>query len=192
MPSNFRTCTFLAHSAVPVSFTEEDFEQVAAGNLVVKVVYLPDPQFQDLAVAGPDEVVSTRLEPGVDPILEAQRRGSILLVIRMGNIDLEAPNTPPLNAPPQGGPFHGMPMMTAPGSLPPGAMPPGGMPPGGMMPGMVPPGGMPQTAPPLPAPNLPPPTTVPPGVQLPTNLGSKAPPSGNATVTMDGMIGRMK
>ncbi|HEY1379540.1 MAG TPA: hypothetical protein VGF55_22240 [Gemmataceae bacterium] len=192
MPANARTATFLAHSTVPIGFTEEDFEQVGAGNLVIKVVYLPDPQFQDLAVAGPDEVVSTRLEPGVDPILEAQRRGSVLAVIRMGNIDLEAPNTPPLNAPPQGGPFHGMPMMTAPGSLPPGAMPPGGMPPGGMMPGMVPPGGMPQTAPPLPAPNLPPPTTVPPGVQLPTNLGSKAPPSGNATVTMDGMIGRMK
>src|SRR5207253_5759194 len=160
--SNYRTCTFLAHSAVPVGFTEEDFEQVAAGNLVIKVVYLPDPQFQDLAVAGPDEVVSTRLEPGVDPILEAQRRGSVLAVIRMGNIDLEAPNTPPLHAPPQAGPFHGMPLMTAPGAVPPGAMPPGGMPPGGMMA----PGGMPQGT--LPAPGMPP-ATVPPGVQLPNN-----------------------
>src|SRR5947209_13271806 len=100
MPANPRTATFLAHSTVPVAFTEEDFEQVAAGNLVVKVVYLPDPAFQDLAVAGPDEVVSSRLEPGVDPILEAQRRGSILLVIRLGNIDLEAPNTPGLHTPP--------------------------------------------------------------------------------------------
>ena len=115
MPANARTATFLAHSTVPVSFTEEDFEQVGAGNLVVKVVYLPDPQFQDLAVAGPDEVVSTRLEPGVDPIQEATRRGSVLAVIRMGNIDLESTNTPALHAPPVGAPFQGMPLMTPPG-----------------------------------------------------------------------------
>jgi hypothetical protein len=99
VPSNSKTCTFLAHSAVPISFNEEDFEQVASGNFVVKVIYLPDPQFQDLAATGPDEVVSSRLEPGVDPIVEAKRRGSILLVVRLGNIDLEAPNTPAMDAP---------------------------------------------------------------------------------------------
>ncbi len=49
VPAKQQTCTFLAHSAVPISFTEEDFMQVAAGNFVVKVIYLPDPQFQDLA-----------------------------------------------------------------------------------------------------------------------------------------------
>jgi hypothetical protein len=99
VPCNVKTATFLAHSAVPISFTEEDFEQVAAGNFVVKVIYLPDPQFQDLAATGPDEVVSSRLEPGVDPILEAKRRGTILAIIRLGNIDLEAPNTPAMDAP---------------------------------------------------------------------------------------------
>jgi hypothetical protein len=104
VPTNNRTCTFLAHSAVPVSFTEEDFQQVAAGNYVVKVIYLPDP--------GPDEVVSSRLEPGADPIAEAHRRGSILLVIRLGNIDLEAPNTPAMDAPSQYAP---RPMMPPPG-----------------------------------------------------------------------------
>jgi hypothetical protein len=99
VPSNAKTDTFLAHSAVPVAFTDEDFDQVAAGNYIVKVVYLPFPQFQDLATTGPDEVVSSRLEPGADPIAEACRRGNILLVLRLGNIDLEAPNTPPMNAP---------------------------------------------------------------------------------------------
>ena len=99
VPAKIKTATFLAHSAVPIIFTEEDFEQVAAGNFVVKVIYLPDPQFQDLAATGPDEVVSSRLEPGVDPIVEAKRRGSILLVVRLGNIDLEAPNTPAMDAP---------------------------------------------------------------------------------------------
>src|SRR5262249_23027938 len=62
VPAGARAQAFLAHSAVPVSFTEEDFEQVASGNFVVKVIYLPDPQFQDLASTGPDEVVSSRLE----------------------------------------------------------------------------------------------------------------------------------
>src|SRR5205823_5306255 len=103
VPANSKTSTFLAHSAVPVSFTDEDFDQVASGNFVVKVIYLPDPQFQDLASTGLAEVVSSQLEPGVDPIAEAQRRGSILLVLRVGNIDLEAPNTPAMDAPGPGG-----------------------------------------------------------------------------------------
>jgi len=111
---NPKTTTFLAHSAVPVSFTDDDIEQAVAGNFVVKVIYLPDPQFQDLATAGPDEVVSTRLEPGIDPLQEAQRRGSVLAIIRLGNIDLEAPNTPGMDAP---NPFQRAPMM------PPPAMP---------------------------------------------------------------------
>ena len=114
---------------MPISFTEEDFEQVAAGNFVVKVIYLPDPQFQDLASTGPDEVVSSRLEPGVDPIAEAHRRGSILLVVRLGNIDLEAPNTPAMDAP---SPYQQkvmLPpaMMMGNGMMPPGMMPPGMM-----------------------------------------------------------------
>jgi hypothetical protein len=103
VPSNARTDAYLAHSAVPVVFTNEDFDQVKAGNYVVKVIYLPDPQFQDLATAGPEEIVSTRLEPGADPIAEAHRRGSILLVVRMGNVDLELPHSPPLTLP--AGPF---------------------------------------------------------------------------------------
>jgi RNA polymerase sigma factor (sigma-70 family) len=82
------TETFQAVSAVPIAFTEEDFDQVASGNVVVKVIYLPSLQFRDLASTGVDEVVSSRLEPGVDPIVEAQRRGRVLLVLRVGNIDL--------------------------------------------------------------------------------------------------------
>ena len=70
IPANARTEAFLAHSAVPVSFTNEDFEQVQAGNYLVKVIYLPNPPFQDLAAAGPDEIVSSRLEPGADQRLD--------------------------------------------------------------------------------------------------------------------------
>jgi hypothetical protein len=108
IPANARTEAFLAHSAVPVSFTNEDFEQVQAGNYLIKVIYLPNPQFQDLAAAGPDEIVSSRLEPGADPIAEAHRRGNILLVVRLGNIDLELTNSPPLDAPSPFGHGHAM------------------------------------------------------------------------------------
>jgi hypothetical protein len=100
VPTNAKTAAFLAHSSVPISFTQEDFEQVDAGNFLVKVIYLPDPQFQDQVAVGPNELVSTRLEPGVDAIAEACRRGSILAVVRFGNINLEAAGTPPMDAPP--------------------------------------------------------------------------------------------
>jgi hypothetical protein len=100
VPSNSRTDPFLAHSAVPVEFTNEDLDQVAAGNYVVKVIYLPDPNFQDAAtIGGLEEIVSSRLEAGMDPIAEAQRRGSILLVIRLSNIQLELENSPAMDAP---------------------------------------------------------------------------------------------
>jgi hypothetical protein len=88
-PVTPRTEAFLAHNAIPIQFTEEDFDQVLAGNFVTKVIYLPDPEFQELALAGVETLVSTRLEPGVDPITEADRRGSILAVIRLGNKDIE-------------------------------------------------------------------------------------------------------
>jgi hypothetical protein len=86
-----RTAAYLAHNAIPVAFTEEDFEQVLAGNFVTKVIYLPDPEFQVLALAGVETLVSTRLDPGVDPIVEADRRGSIMAVVRLGNKDVELP-----------------------------------------------------------------------------------------------------
>ena len=88
-PTTPRTEAFLAHNAIPIQFTEEDFDQVLAGNFVTKVIYLPDPEFQELALAGVETLVSTRLEPGVDPIVEADRRGSILAVLRLGNKDVE-------------------------------------------------------------------------------------------------------
>ena len=49
VPSNYKTEEFLAHSYVPIEFTQEDFKQIVEGNYVIKVIYLPDPQFQELA-----------------------------------------------------------------------------------------------------------------------------------------------
>lgn len=130
-PATPATVTFLSHGPVPVAFTDEDFDQVRTGNLVTKVIYLPNPTYQDLAaVAGAEEVVSTRLEPGVDPIAEANRRGTILAVARIGSIDLQDPNTPAMATPPtMGGP---VPMGAPPRSAPLPA--PGGVAPGAPMP----------------------------------------------------------
>jgi hypothetical protein len=122
-PGNSKVDAYLAHNPVPVEFTDEDFDQVQAGNYVTKVIYLPDPKFQELAIAGVETLVSTRLDPGVDPVLEANRRGSILAVVRMGNVDLEMPHSPELfNAEP--------PMMMGPAVGPAGP----GMPPASQMP----------------------------------------------------------
>jgi hypothetical protein len=87
-PAVPRTEAYLAHNAIPVVFTEEDFDQVESGNYVTKVIYLPDPEFQELALAGVETLVSTRLDPGVDPIVEADKQGAILAVVRLGNKDL--------------------------------------------------------------------------------------------------------
>jgi len=90
-PVTPRTDAFLAHAPIPIQFTDEDLDQVLSGNFVTKVIYLPDPEFQDLALAGVETLVSTRLDPGVDPIAEADRRGSIMAILRMGNLDLQLP-----------------------------------------------------------------------------------------------------
>ena len=121
------TDAYLAHNAIPVQFTTEDFDQVIdGGNFVTKVIYLPDPKYQELAVSGVETLVSTRLEPGIDPILEADKRGTILLIVRLGAIDLEmqGPNGMAAGTAATPGPIE-----LAPNTLPPGVAPatrPGG------------------------------------------------------------------
>ncbi|MBX3415170.1 MAG: hypothetical protein KF708_20970 [Pirellulales bacterium] len=90
-PTMPRTDAYLAHNAIPVQVTEEDLDQVMTGNFVTKVIYLPDSEYQELAIAGVETLVSTRLDPGVDPIIEADRRGSIMAIFRLGNKDLQIP-----------------------------------------------------------------------------------------------------
>jgi hypothetical protein len=101
-PAMPRTEAFLAHNAIPVEFTDEDFDQVMTGNFVTKVIYLPDPEFQEMALAGVGTLVSTRLDPGVDPIVEADRRGAIMAIVRLGNKDLAIASAQPEM---QGGPM---------------------------------------------------------------------------------------
>lgn len=133
-PSTPATDAYLTHNPIPVQFTREDFDQVQAGNFVTKVIYLPDPRYQELAIAGVETLVSTRLEPGVDPILEADKRGTILMIIRLGGIDLEMPGGvggAVVNSVPGGAVMNavGSPMMAPDGVLMPGPVGPDSAPP---------------------------------------------------------------
>lgn len=87
--ASYRTAAYLAHNAIAIQFTEDDLDQALSSNFVTKVIYLPDPEFQGEAISGIDTLVSNRLEPGLDPIVEADRRGSILAIVRLGNKDVE-------------------------------------------------------------------------------------------------------
>lgn len=145
-PALPRTEAYLAHNAIPVQFTKEDFDQVLSGNFVTKVIYLPDPEFQGLAIAGAETLVSTRLDPGIDPIIEADRRGAIMAIIRLGNKDLQLP-------------VAGGGNMINPVSHQEGADGDGGPTAGGPGPGGMP--GMPGMPPNMPMPAYGPPSTTP-------------------------------
>ncbi len=92
-PSHPSTDSYLSHNSVPMELTDEDLDQVESNNFVTKVIYLPDAKYQELAIAGVETLVSTRLDPGVDPVAEADRRGTVMVVLRMGNMDLEMPES---------------------------------------------------------------------------------------------------
>ena len=198
-PSTPATDAYLTHNPIPVQFTPEDFDQVVdGGNFVTKVIYLPDPKYQELAVAGVETLVSTRLEPGVDPILEADKRGTILLIVRLGAIDLEGnsgavatpapPTTPAAPAPgtaPVVTPVPASPAGTI--LVPPAAMPPGAVPaappatesvPVDNAPVTAAPPGTPAPAPaPAPAATTPPPPPAAPAAPAPAPPPPAVPPA---------------
>ena len=134
-PATPRTEAYLAHNAIPAQFTEEDFDQVQSGNFVTKVIYLPDAEFQELALAGVETLVSTRLDPGLDPIVEADRRGSIMAIIRIGNKDLEIPQAAGVSGMDGAGGMAGMGMPGMGMGMPGGYCGPNGG--GGLPPGFV-------------------------------------------------------
>ena len=92
-PFTSRSQAFLAHSSVPIEFTDADFDQVFTGNFVIKVVYLPEPEIQN--TVGVATLTNTNLAPGIDPIVEASQRGSILAIVRLGNRDMSNRASPP-------------------------------------------------------------------------------------------------
>jgi thioredoxin len=87
------------------------------GNFVTKVIYIPDPEFQEMALAGVGTLVSTKLDPGQDPIVEADRKGAIMAIVRLGNKDLAIASATPEQMPGGPGAMYQSPMQ---GPYPPG------------------------------------------------------------------------
>lgn len=94
-----RVAVFLVHNVIPVTFTDSELATAAEGRLVVKAVYLPGVPGAESATTT-DEVSSLRPGMSGDPVSAASSRGTLLAVIRLGNVDLENPHSPALNAPP--------------------------------------------------------------------------------------------
>ena len=92
LPSHPTTEAYLAHNTIPLELTDDDLDQVQSSNMVTKVIYLPDARHQGLAIRGVETLSSTRLDPGVDPVGTARKRGTLMLILRIGNKDLEMPN----------------------------------------------------------------------------------------------------
>lgn len=89
--SDPNTREYIEHSVVPVEITDDDLEHVVHNNMVTKVIYLPDPKHQSRAIAGVETLISTELAPGVDPVQQAERMGTIMAILRFGNKNLEMP-----------------------------------------------------------------------------------------------------
>ncbi len=81
-PANSSSEAYLSHNSVPFEITNADLDYVRSGNLLTKVAYLPDSKVQHLAIANIETITSSKLDPGVDPIVEAERRGTVLAVLR--------------------------------------------------------------------------------------------------------------
>jgi RNA polymerase sigma factor (sigma-70 family) len=74
------TRPFVNSSAIAVEFTDEDLDHIDKGDLITKVVFL---------TRGRAATVTSYQFSDGDVVQEARRRGAILAVVRLGNIDLQ-------------------------------------------------------------------------------------------------------
>jgi uncharacterized repeat protein (TIGR01451 family) len=73
-----------ARYPAPVVLTEADIESVMAGNLICKAIYLENPDRAVPATVPPALPTELNLPPSSDPLVEAQDRGRLMLLVRMG------------------------------------------------------------------------------------------------------------
>lgn len=89
------TQVYLKHNSVPIVITNEDLDLSPINSMpVVKVVYLPHPKTQELAVKGIETMVSTRVDPSVDVVTEAAKRGSVLITVWLTGNEPESAHWP--------------------------------------------------------------------------------------------------
>jgi hypothetical protein len=81
---------------IPIQLTEEDFQRVARGEFLTRVTFLPAPErrndFKPISGSGsPARVLASFDYASIDVVEKAAAAGTILAVLRLGNIDLEGP-----------------------------------------------------------------------------------------------------
>ncbi|MGC4006581.1 MAG: hypothetical protein QM811_27050 [Pirellulales bacterium] len=102
---------------IPVEFTAEDLELALAGKLVTRVVYIENPR-----AALPQAIKEQRyyeIEPGRDPLVEADRLGRPVAILRIGSRVPDDRNGPDTQF------MFGSPAMFVPGDLLPKIYPQG-------------------------------------------------------------------
>jgi hypothetical protein len=84
-PATAQTQAFLAHCSIPVMFSDDDFVSVFDGHLITKIIYLPNRDHPcNNSLSSVNTLVSAE-RLGHDLIAEANERGAILAIIRLGN-----------------------------------------------------------------------------------------------------------
>jgi uncharacterized repeat protein (TIGR01451 family) len=73
-----------ANYPAPVVLTEADIESVMAGNLICKAIYLENPDRAVPATMSPTLPMELDLPPGSNLLTEAQDRGRLMILVRIG------------------------------------------------------------------------------------------------------------
>ena len=89
-PDNYSVNLFLRDNYIPIKITEDDI-RAAWNSGLIKVVYLPDPVPGMPAPSAVETIVASSPEDVEDPIKEADRLGTILLVLRLAKNQDEFP-----------------------------------------------------------------------------------------------------
>lgn len=84
-PVKGHTHFFWQSQVIPMTITDEDIDQVISGNVVTKVVYLSESSISQPDLAKAETLVSTEMQPGVDVEREAEQRGAVLAVLKLGS-----------------------------------------------------------------------------------------------------------
>src|SRR5262249_50074980 len=69
---------------VPIPFTEQDIDDIAAGRFLTKVIYLEDPEKAPAVATKGDQPLEIDLPPDRDLLFEAHQLGRPMLVVRVG------------------------------------------------------------------------------------------------------------
>jgi len=84
----------MENHALSIRFADEDFDNAMAGHPVLKVLFLTAPEYRELSLASVEgseyqTISSLELDPGIDVMLEAAMRGTVVAVVHLGDRDWE-------------------------------------------------------------------------------------------------------